>query len=157
MPVETEDCAGVLLRTDRGTLANVTVSQVTAGRKNRLWFELDGARGSAAFDQEHAEQIWLGTEEGARIVVRDPLFGADEQRRLSQLPAGHAQGYTHCFDNFVADTYAAIAGACPDGLPTFQDGLRAAQIVHAVLESSAKGQWTEISGVPVSPRTRVES
>lgn len=143
-PVRTEDSAVVLLRTGTGVLGTLTVSQVAAGRHNRLWFELDGARGSAVFDQENPEQIWLGEPGGARLVARDPSRGSAEQRRLSRLPAGHAQGYAQCFEAFVADSYAAIGGAQPEGLPTFADGLRSARIVDAVMRSAGTGAWTPV-------------
>lgn len=142
--VRTEDSAVMLLRTTSGVLGTLTVSQVAAGRHNRLWFELDGSRGSAVFDQENAEQIWLGAPDGARLVARDPSHGSPEQRRLSTVPAGHAQGYAQCFEAFVADTYAAINGDKPDGLPTFVDGAQSARIVDAVLCSAETGDWTEI-------------
>jgi predicted dehydrogenase len=64
--------------------------------------------------------------------------------RYSIVPAGHPQGYQDCFNAFVADTYAAIAGAPPDGLPTFADGLRAAQLTQAVAESAASHTWVEV-------------
>ncbi|MEV6126735.1 hypothetical protein AB0M05_07925 [Streptomyces violaceusniger] len=79
MRVRTEDVATVLLRTDGGALATLTVSQVSAGRKNRLWFELDGALGSAVFDQENPETVWLGAPDGARVLFRDPDQGPAEQ------------------------------------------------------------------------------
>ncbi|RKT87502.1 Predicted dehydrogenase [Saccharopolyspora antimicrobica] len=142
--VRTEDSAALLLRTASGVLGSATISQVAAGRKNRLWFELDGARGSAVFDQEEPERIWLGGTDGNRILVRDPEHGSPEQRRLSTLPAGHAQGYAQCFEAFVADTYAAIDGGSPDGLPTFEDGLRSARLVDAVLRSARNGSWTKV-------------
>ena len=123
-PVATEDSATVIFRTTAGVPGSVVVSQVAAGRKNRLWFELDGAAGSAVFDQENPESFWFGTDEGSRRIVRDANSGSDEQRRLSFLPAGHPQGFADCFAAFVADTYAAIDGDKPEGLPTFADGLR---------------------------------
>lgn len=147
--VRTEDAAAVLLRTAGGVLGSTLVSQVSAGRKNRLWFELDGERGSAVFDQENPESVWLGAPEGARVLVRDPSQGSAEQRRLSRLPAGHAQGYADCFDSFVADTYAAIRGELDGearaGLPTFADGLRSAHLVDAVLRSARAGAWTTVT------------
>jgi predicted dehydrogenase len=142
--VRTEDSAALLLRTSGGVLGSATISQVAAGRKNRLWFELDGSLGSAVFDQENPESAWLGAPEGARTLVRDPEHGSSELRRLSSLPAGHAQGYAQCFEAFVADTYSAIDGHVPDGLPTFADGLRSARLVDAVLRSSRNGSWTEV-------------
>ncbi|MGW5646782.1 Gfo/Idh/MocA family protein [Saccharopolyspora sp. NPDC003752] len=142
--VRTEDSAALLLRTAAGVLGSATISQVAAGRKNRLWFELDGALGSAVFDQEEPERIWLGGTDGNRILVRDPEHGSPEQRRLSKLPAGHAQGYAQCFEAFVADTYAAIDGGSPEGLPTFEDGLRSARLVDAVLRSAHNRSWTKV-------------
>ncbi|GAB2738366.1 Gfo/Idh/MocA family oxidoreductase [Salinifilum aidingensis] len=142
--VSTEDSAALVLRTSGGVLASTTISQVAAGRKNRLWFELDGSRASAVFDQEDPERAWLGTPGGARVLVRDIDTGSDEQRRLSHLPGGHAQGYAQCFEAFVADTYAAIDGETPEGLPTFADGLRSARLVEAVLNSSRTGSWTKV-------------
>lgn len=143
--VTTEDVVGALMRTDRGTLATLTVSQVSAARKNRLWFELDGAYRSVVFDQEEPERLWVGDSHETRLLVRDPSRGSSEQRRLATLPAGHAQGYAQCFEAFVADTYTAILGATPNGLPTFADGARSASIVEAVLASSETNSWTKIA------------
>lgn len=144
-PVATEDLATMLFRTGDGVPGSVVISQVSAGRKNRLWFQLDGATGSAAFDQEQPESFWLGTGEGSRSVVRDPASGSAEQRRLSFLPAGHPQGFGDCFAAFVADTYAAVRGDRPEGLPTFADGVRSARIVEAVVQSSRTSTWTAVS------------
>jgi len=137
--VTTEDAAIVTFRTQSGVLGSVTTSQVSAGRKNRLWFEFDGADRSAVFDQENPETVWLGSAASTEILHRDPSTGSPEQRRLSSLPAGHAQGYAQCFENFVADTYAAARGVSPEGLPTFADGVRSARIVDAVVESARTG------------------
>ncbi|MEV6590159.1 Gfo/Idh/MocA family protein [Streptomyces acidicola] len=150
--VRTEDVATVMMRTGDGVLGTLTVSQVSAGRKNRLWFELDGADASAVFDQENAETAWLGAPDGARVLVRDPAHGSAEQRRLSRLPAGHAQGYADCFHSFVADTYAAVRGETPEGLPTGADGVRSARIVEAVLKSAASLTWTDV-GTPETLET----
>jgi len=136
---------GALLRTGQGTLATVTLSQVSAGRKNRLWFEIDGARSSLVFDQETPEQLWIGRQDAVELRVKDPSRGAADQRRLATVPAGHGQGYADCFEAFVGDTYAAIDGEIRDGLPTFADGLRSAQIVDAVLKSAAQTAWVPIA------------
>lgn len=144
--VTTEDVAAATFKTDSGVLVNVAVSQVSAGRKNRLWFEIDGAKGSVVFDQEDSERLWFTCEGKTELLVRDPDAGSPEQRRLATLPAGHAQGYAQCLEAFVADTYAAVTGDERDGLPTFEDGLRSTQIVEAVLKSSRTNSWTSIDG-----------
>jgi predicted dehydrogenase len=149
LDVETEDSALILFRTANDIAGSAVISQLSAGRKNRLWIEVDGMHQSAAFDQELPEQLWLGTEAGAQLLVRDPTQGSAEQRRLSKLPAGHAQGYAQCFENYVADSYAAVEahdgkGQFPDGLPTFADGARAAEICDAMLRSAANGEWVSV-------------
>ncbi|MCD0247467.1 Gfo/Idh/MocA family protein [Xanthomonas melonis] len=143
--VSSEDVAAAMFRTGAGTLASLTVSQVSAGRRNRLWFEIDGARASVAFDQENAERLWIGLpDQREEIFVRGPGAGSDGQRRLSVLPAGHAQGYGNCFEAFVADTYRAIDNERPEGLPTFEDGVRSALIVDRVITSARTRGWTSI-------------
>jgi predicted dehydrogenase len=125
-------------------LGSAVISQVSAGRKNRLWFEFDGALKSAVFDQEAPETVWLGSEASAEILQRDPGRGAPDQRRMSSLPAGHAQGYAQCFENFIADTYAVIRGEARDGLPTFADGVRSVRIVDSVIASADRRGWVDI-------------
>jgi predicted dehydrogenase len=147
--VTTEDSALMIFRTANDIAGSVVISQLSAGRKNRLWVEVDGMHQSAAFDQELGEQLWIGTEASQQILVRDPNHGSPEQRRLATLPAGHAQGYAQCFEAYVADSYAAIdardgVGEVPDGLPTFADGARAAAICDAMLRSAADSRWVEI-------------
>jgi predicted dehydrogenase len=143
--VATEDAAVVQFETDLGALGTTVISQISAGRKNRLWLELDGAEAALAFDQEEPESLWVGRREAATIVRRDPQHLSPAAARLATLPAGHPQGYADCFDLFVADVYAAVRGdALPDGVPVFQDGLRAAQITDAVLASAREERWIDV-------------
>ena len=137
--VTTEDLATVMFETDGGASGSVVVSQISAGRKNRLWFEIDGADGAVAFNQEEPERLWVSSRDETSWVVRDPGLLSPAAARYAFLPSGHAQGYADCFDAFVADTYSAIRdnGTLPDGLPVFEDGLRAARITDAVLASAA--------------------
>jgi predicted dehydrogenase len=147
--VETEDSALILFRTAGDVAGSAVISQLAAGRKNRLWLEVDGAQLSAVFDQEHAEYLWIGSESGTTVLHRNPNQGSAEQRRLATLPAGHAQGYAQCFEAFVADSYATVRARstgepAPEGLPTFADGARAAAICDAMLESAKTGAWVTV-------------
>ena len=143
--VSSEDVAMAMFRTGAGTLASLTVSQVSAGRHNRLWFEIDGTKASVAFNQEDPERLWIGRpDQREETFVRGPGAGSAEQRRLSTLPPGHAQGYAQCFEAFVADTYRAIDGETPQGLPTFEDGLRSARIVDRVIASARSHAWATL-------------
>lgn len=142
--VTTEDVVVVQFATRSGAIGSVVVSQVSAGRKNRLLLEVSGSRGSLSFDQENPEQLWWGGRERSSHLVRDPETLSSPAARYARVPAGHPQGYQDCFDAFVADTQAAIGGAVPDGLPTFDDGLRAARLAEAVVASARESAWVEV-------------
>jgi predicted dehydrogenase len=145
--VTTEDIGLVLFRTAGGAVGTVVVSQVSPGRKNRLQFEIAGADATLSFDQEQPETLWVGRRPSAELVVRDPAYLDPAASPYAVLPPGHPQGYQDCFDAFVADTYRAIRSggtAGVDGLPTFADGARAADITDAVLRSASSGRWEEV-------------
>jgi predicted dehydrogenase len=142
--VGTEDAVTALFRTHGDAQGTLIVSQVSPGRKNHLHVELACAEASVRFEQERPEPLWIGRREGGESVWRDAPQLASDAARLTLAPAGHAQGYLDCFDLFVADTYAAIGGAEPEGLPTFADGSRSARIVDAVLASTATGDWVDL-------------
>ena len=146
MTVTTEDAAIATFRTASGVVGNTVISQISGGRKNRLWVEVDGSKGSAVFDQENPDSVWLGAEDGATILHRNSGEVSADQARLNLVPSGHPQGYPDAFSAFLADTYAAVRDPqnVPDGLPVFADGLRAAHIIDAVLGSAASGAWTDI-------------
>jgi len=143
--VETEDIAAVMFETDAGIVGSTVISQVSAGRKNQLWFELSGTEAAVGFDQEQPETLWVGRRSGSERVPRDFDTLAPEAAAYVTVPGGHPQGYRDCFDAFVGETYAAIAGEpAADGLPTLADGLRAVRITEAVLESARERVWVEV-------------
>ena len=126
-------------------IGSLLISQVAPGRKNGLVLEIAGSHESVRFEQEDPERLWVGRRGASLLLRRDPDTLSPDAARLSNVPAGHAQGYQDAFNAFVADAYAAIAGERPEGLPTFRDGLRAALITDAVLESADAGTWVEVS------------
>lgn len=143
--VGTEDGATVLFETDHGASGSLVASQVSLGRKNKLWFSFDGTDAAFIFDQEQPDSLWIGGRSSNRVIPRGPdTFEEHGGARYARLPAGHPQGYQDSFTAFVADAYAAVLGERPDGLPSFDDGYRAAVITEAVLASSAKETWVEV-------------
>jgi predicted dehydrogenase len=143
--VGTEDAAVVQFETDQGAVGSTVISQISAGRKNRLFLEIDGGEEALAFCQEEPESLWVGRREAATLVKRDPEHLAAAAQRYATLPAGHPQGYADCFDAFVAEVYAAVtSGDTADGLPLFADGLRAASLTDAVLRSAREERWIDV-------------
>jgi predicted dehydrogenase len=148
--VTTEDAATVLFETDSGAVGSVVVSQVSPGRKNRLWLEIDCARAAIAFDQEEPETLWYGRRDGALVLRRAPETLSAAAARLSAFPGGHPQGYGDCFAAFLTDVYDAIRTPGSPRFPTFEDGRVAARITDAVLESQRRGEWVTVDGVPAA-------
>jgi predicted dehydrogenase len=140
----TEDGAVVAFQTDRGAIGSVVVSQVSPGRKNRLWFSFDGPDASYSFDQELPESLWIGGRDQNVALVRGTGIGQPAST-YSRLPAGHPQGYQDAFNAYVEDVYAAMDGDAPEGLPLFADGLRAAILTQAVVDASASQGWVEVT------------
>ncbi|MFC7849674.1 Gfo/Idh/MocA family protein [Arthrobacter sp. NPDC057388] len=145
--VATEDGATLLFETDKGATGSLVVSQVSPGRKNRLWFSFDGTEASFSFNQERPDTLHIGrTDSSSNIPVGPQTLSSPGGRRYAILPPGHPQGYQDSFNAFVADTYAAVQGQAPDGLPTFRDGLRAALLTDALVTSAAQESWQDVRG-----------
>ncbi|MET0976951.1 MAG: Gfo/Idh/MocA family oxidoreductase, partial [Leifsonia sp.] len=142
--IATEDLVALVVELEGGAVGSLLVSQVAPGRKNSLVLEIAGTAESIRFDQERPDELWIGRRVGSERLLRDPDALHPSAARLSVLPAGHPMGYQDAFNAFVADSYAAVGGQDPDGLPRFADGLRAARVTDAVLESAASGRWTEV-------------
>lgn len=140
----TEDLAALLFRTEHGATGSLRISQVSWGRKNRLELFVDTERASFGFEQEDPNRLWTGHADGSTVLERGAGMTAPDARRLDRVPPGHPQGYQDCFDAFVGDVHAAMAGSVPDGLPTFADGYRAGRITDAVLASAATGAWVRM-------------
>ena len=140
--VGTEDGATIIFETNTGAQGSLVLSQVSAGRKNKLWFSVEGHGYSYVFDQENPDSLWQGGVDVNSTFMRGSA--SEGASRFSILPAGHPQGYQDCFNAFIADTYSAISSGEIDGLPRFADGLRAARLTAAVLESAKTQQWVEV-------------
>ena len=127
---------------------SATSGAAAAGRKNALAFELSGSHEAYAFEQESPESLWIGRRRGSELLMRDGAELAPDAARISVLPSGHPLGYQDAFTAFVGDAYAAIrsgaSGEIPDGLPVFDDGVRAALVTEAVLESAAADAWVDL-------------
>lgn len=142
--VENEDAVSILVELASGAIGTLLVSQMAAGRKNSLTFELHGTKASTRFDQERPEELWIGQRSGSLHLFRDPHTARPGVERFSRVPVGHAQGYQDAFNAFVADVYGAIDGGLPEGLPTFVDGARAVQLTEAVLRSTDERTWADV-------------
>ena len=146
-PVTVDDAAVFFGTLNSGALASFEASRFALGRKNAMRFEINGSKGSLAFDfesmnvLEHYDGRLPATGAGfTRILVTEPTH----PYLSSWWPPGHGLGYEHGFTHQVIDLIRAIAS---DGVarPTFADGLHVQHVLAAVEASSAAGSsWQTI-------------
>ncbi|MHA8065584.1 Gfo/Idh/MocA family protein [Aquirufa sp. ROCK2-A2] len=148
VPINTEDHANVLLRFDNGNRGSVTVSQVSAGRKNQLKLEISGSNQTFAFNSEAPNELWIGNRDKAnQVLMRDPSLAYPEARDLMTFPGGHNEGFSDTSKQLFKEVYAAIEqGKQPEtpSFPTFADGYRELLICEKILESTRKQAWVKI-------------
>jgi predicted dehydrogenase len=147
VPIDTEDFGAVIFRMGERTRGSMTASQVSAGRKNRLSLEVYGTKGSAAWDQERPDELWLGQRNVPnRILIKDPSLLQPGARPFADLPGGHSEGYDDTFKQVFRRFYESIENpeAAPE-YPLFGDGLRQLRIVEAELESSRTHAWVHLA------------
>jgi predicted dehydrogenase len=145
--VTVDDAALFLGRFAGGAVASFEATRFATGRKNALRFELNGARGSVAFDFEAMNELWfhdhaLDDREAGfrRILVTEPAHPYVD----AWWPPGHGLGYEHTFTHEVADLVTAIAKEAQPS-PSFADGLQVQRVLQAVLDSAAAGSaWTPV-------------
>lgn len=150
VPVTTEDYGTVLFEMDGGARGTFTVCQVSAGRKNRLYYEIDCEKTAFAFDQEDVERLWIGRRDGAnQVLMRDASLLSSDAKACTSYPGGHPEGYPDGLKNFMKAFYTFVAeggdpsAGCP--FPTFVDGHNEIAIVEAVLASAKAKQWVEVA------------
>jgi predicted dehydrogenase len=148
VPINTEDHATVLLRFDNGSKGSVTVSQVSAGRKNRLNIEISGSKSNFEFNSERPNELWIGKREKANeSLMKDPSLLYPEAAALVSFPGGHNEGFPDTSKQMFKEVYAAIAvGKQPENpsYPTFASGLRELIIGERIVESNKKQTWVKI-------------
>ena len=150
--VASDDAAGMLLRFANGARGTCTISQVSAGRKNAMGWEIDGSESSLAWGQECPEDLWIGHRGRANeLLKRDPGLMSAAAAATSAYPAGHVEGYPDTFRALFAAVYADIASGSPSahpGYPTFADGHDAVLVCEAVAESARAGAWATVDRRP---------
>lgn len=151
VPIDTEDIGAVIMEFEGGTRGVMTVSQVSAGRKNREWFEIDGSRAAISWNQENPNELWVGSRDKPNeIIVKDPSLLDANARTYAHYPGGHPEGYPDGPKNLFRNLYRYIRsgkqpGQDPEDFPTFADGHWEVKIVEAVLASHAQQAWVDVA------------
>jgi predicted dehydrogenase len=151
--MSSDDAAGILLRFAGGARGVCSVSQVSAGRKNRIHWQVDGTEASMSWSGEDPEYLWIGHRGRPNEVVQtDASLMSDWGAAATGYPAGLVEGYPDTFRALFAAVYADIAAGGPGAgtangsptYPTFADGHDAVLVCEAVAESAARGTWAQV-------------
>ncbi len=146
--IDTEDYGSVLLRFRGGATGCFTVSQVTAGRKNCLRYEIAGAKAALSWDSERPNELWIGhRDKSNEVLTRDPALLHPSVRRFTNYPGGHNEGFPDTFKQLFRDVYDSIEAGdtrAPRSFPTFRDGHKEVVLCEAILRSHREGRWIEV-------------
>jgi predicted dehydrogenase len=152
--VDTEDMATVLFRLRSGSTGACTISQVSAGRKNRLAVEVSTATSTYAWNQEEPNDLWIGHRDRPdQRLVRDPSLLDPRAAGLAHFPGGHQEGWPDALRNLMIDVYAKIrardtGGAHDSTFATFAQAAQVQRVVEAVVRSDREGTWVDVGAEP---------
>ena len=146
LPVEVDDAALTLVRFEGGAVGSIEATRFATGRRNYNRFEINGSRGSIAFNLERMNELELYTEEGPESGFRT-ILATDPSHPYMEgwWPPGHVIGYEHTFTHTVLDLLRAVAER-RQPKPDFEDGVRAQKILDAVERASLSRTWESVQG-----------
>jgi predicted dehydrogenase len=146
--IATDDYASVLVHFSGGARGVYTVSQVSAGRKARMWFEIDGSEASLSFDSENPNTLWIGRrKEPNQELMKDPSLMSPAARGCAVYPGGHAEGYPDTFTQLFKDFYGYVAAgdlSAARHFPTFEDGHLEMVLCDAIALSGKERRWVKV-------------
>ena len=147
--MNSDDAAGILLRFTNGARGTLSISQISAGRKNSLSWEVSGATAAISFDSENPEVLWIGHRGVANeLLLKDPGMLSALAAPNAFYPGGHVEGFGETFRAFFEKVYSDIESENRSGLyPTFASGVNSLHITDAIARSSRDNRWTKIEGV----------
>lgn len=146
--MSSDDAASIMLRFDNGARGLVAVSQVSAGRKNSVSIEVDGASSALSWFSENPDHLWVGHRgRPNEILQRDPSLASPDAARVMGYPGGHVEGYPDTFRALFKEVYEDVARGGPSPnptYPTFADGHDVLLVTEAVARSSEEERWISV-------------
>jgi predicted dehydrogenase len=143
-----DDAAEAALEHGSGAIGTVEATRLALGRRNALQWEINGTKGSLAFDLERANELQVFRADGDRARGFKSVLVTETNHPFAQWwwPPGHIIGWEHSFTHEIQHLLKAIAedgDVGPYGA-TFEDGYRAAEVCDAIVRSSLDGTRQEI-------------
>ena len=151
-PMGTEDTATLLLRFANGARGSVAVSQISAGRKNSLQWEIDGSEGAAWWDSETPDHLWLGHRDRPNeLLLRNPALMTPDGAAAAALPGGHVEGFGDTFGALFRAIYSDVLLGRPNPDRRYADfaaGHDEMLVNDAIARSAAERRWVDVDRAP---------
>jgi predicted dehydrogenase len=145
--ITTEDYGCVMFRFKGGARGSLWVSQVMAGRKNCIRYEIAGSKCALAWNSESPNELWIGhREKPNELLIRDPALVGDLARGYINYPGGHNEGFPDAFKQCFRAFYSYIAAgdfSATPMYPTFAEGHREVVLCEAILQSHRDQRWVQ--------------
>jgi len=148
-----DDYGTAVIRFAGGALGTVTASQISHGRENDLFIEIDGTQGSLAWRQEEPNVMTLRQNgKPHSLYTRDPnapFIGASA-KAACRIPSGHPEGYLEGFANVYRSAFDAMALRASGKpfertdtiYPNVNDGVEGMYFIQQCVSSSKEnGAW----------------
>ena len=145
--IRTDDYASLLLHFQHDIRGVMTVSQVSAGRKAHLSFEVDGSEGSLAWNSESPNELWIGSRKQAnQLLTKDPSMMHPATRHFASFPGGHQEGYGDTFYQFFREFYEYVASdrSTTARFPSFETGHEKVLLCESILRSQRDRRWVAL-------------
>jgi predicted dehydrogenase len=148
-----DDYGTAAIRYQNGALGTVTASQISHGRENDLWIEIDGTKGALEWHQEEPNKLLYRVNgQPHRLYTRDPnaSYMTPTAKASCRLPSGHPEAFFEAFANIYTAAYddmaARAAGKKVGGrdtlYPNVYDGVDGMNfITQCVASSKENGHW----------------
>jgi predicted dehydrogenase len=143
---EVDDAIESVVAFDNGAVGTIEATRFANGRKNAFTWEINGSKGSIAFDLERLNELQVHFGEsapgaGAQGFRQVLVSEADHPFWEHWWPHGHIIGWEHTFVHEIHHLLTAIrdgTDVAPHGA-TLEDGYRAAEVCDAMLRSADGG------------------
>ena len=144
--VTTDDCASILFKFEGGARGQLFVSQVAAGHKNRLTYDIATQDAAYEFNSERPNELVIGRRGSLnQILLKDPGLQMGTAAPFINYPGGHNEGFPDTFKQCFRSFYDAVLGRDTERLfASFEDGYRELVLCDAIVESNEKQAWVRV-------------
>lgn len=145
--VTVDDAAAAVVRFENGALGTIEATRFATGRKNYNRFEINGSKGSVAFNLERLNEldVFLSSDPGPVQGFHNVIAteAAHHPYVKAWWPPGHIIGYEHTFTHTVYDLLEAMAA---NKLPTpnFEDGVQNQRVLEAMQKAANSRKWVKV-------------